>query len=241
MDVIPAIDLCGGKVVRLAQGDYDRLTAYADDAAGVARQFAAAGAKWLHVVDLDAAKSGKLTNTAIVHSICQAVGDQMKVEVGGGLRDQASLDTLAAAGVARMIVGSAALANWKWFESLAATAAYRGRLVLGLDARQGRLAVHGWTQTSQTTAVEVASAVKGWPLAGIVYTDIARDGMLEGVNLQATAGIIAATDVPVIASGGVGSIVDIRHCKRIGCAGVIVGRAYYEGRIDLAEALEVAA
>jgi len=138
------------------------------------------------------------------------------------------------------VVGSAALKDWSWFERLVRRPELAGRIVLGLDARGGRLAAHGWTDQTDVSAVEAASRVRGWPLGGIVYTDIDRDGMLEGVNAAATQAVVQATDVPVIASGGVAGIEDIRRCKEIGCGGVIVGRAYYELRIDLAEAIRVA-
>jgi phosphoribosylformimino-5-aminoimidazole carboxamide ribotide isomerase len=145
-----------------------------------------------------------------------------------------------ACGAERVVVGSAALADWKWFEGLVGRVELAGRIALGLDARGGKLAVLGWREQLQATAIEVAGKTAGWPLGAIVYTDIARDGTLEGVNVEATAGIIAVTDVPVIASGGVGSPNDLAACKKIGCAGVIIGRAYYEGKIDLAEAFRQA-
>ena len=239
MDILPAIDLRGGKVVRLARGDYDRETTYDDDAAAVAGRFVRAGATWIHVVDLDAARTGKPTNTDTVRTVAAAV--DARIELGGGARDTATIESMLAAGVARVVVGSAALKDWAWFERLASRSDLAGVLALGLDARQGRLAVHGWTEQTETLAVDVARRVRGWPLGAIVYTDIARDGMLGGVNIEATADVIAATDVGVIASGGVAAIDDIVRCRQIGCAGAIIGRAYYEGRIDLAEAIEAAA
>ncbi len=238
MDVLPAIDIRGGKVVRLSQGDYGQETAYGDDPSAAAKEFARLGARWLHVVDLDAARSGSPANTEVVRAVRRAVGT--RIELGGGARTQAAIDGMLGLGVDRVVVGSAALGNWKWFEALIHRADLAGRIALGLDARDGRLAVHGWTERIEATAAEVASRVRGWPLAAIVYTDIARDGMLAGVNVPATEKLIHTTDVPVIASGGVASIDDVRRCKAIGCLGVIIGRAYYEGRIDLAEALRVA-
>jgi phosphoribosylformimino-5-aminoimidazole carboxamide ribotide isomerase len=191
------------------------------------------------VVDLDAARTGRPMNTEAVRAVAAAVG--ARIELGGGARDEAAIDAMLALGVQRVVVGSAAVENWAWFERLAARADLAGRLALGLDARKGRLAARGWTRELPTTAVEVASRVKGWPLGAIVYTDILRDGMLSGPNVEATAEIVAATDVPVIASGGVSSLEDVRQCRRIGCAGAIIGRAYYEGRIDLAGAIALAA
>jgi phosphoribosylformimino-5-aminoimidazole carboxamide ribotide isomerase len=238
MEILPAIDLRGGKVVRLAQGDYDRQTTYADDPVSVAKAFVAAGARWIHVVDLDAARTGTPTNTASVAAVAAAV--DARIQLGGGARDEAAIDAMLAGGVARVVVGSAALRDWAWFEGLLARADLAGRLALGLDARGGRVAAQGWTEQLATTAVELARRTRGRPLGAIVYTDISRDGMLGGVNVEATAEIVAATDVPVIASGGVGSLEDVRRCKAIGCAGAIVGRAYYEGAIDLAGAVRAA-
>lgn len=238
MEILPAIDLRGGKVVRLAQGDYDRQTTYADDPVSVAKAFVAAGARWIHMVDLDAARTGTPTNTASVAAVAAAV--DARIQLGGGARDEAAIDAMLAGGVARVVVGSAALRDWAWFEGLLARADLAGRLALGLDARGGRVAAQGWTEQLATTAVELARRTRGRPLGAIVYTDISRDGMLGGVNVEATAEIVAATDVPVIASGGVGSLEDVRRCKAIGCAGAIVGRAYYEGAIDLAGAVRAA-
>jgi phosphoribosylformimino-5-aminoimidazole carboxamide ribotide isomerase len=238
MEVLPAIDLREGQVVRLIRGDYARQKTYSADPASVARAFESAGAAWIHVVDLDAARLGRPCNTAAVAAIRGAVG--VKIELGGGARSEEAIEQLLACGADRVVVGSAALKDWPWFERVARRGDLAGKIVLGLDSRGGLLATHGWTDQTPLGAVEVASRVRGWPLAAIVHTDIDRDAMLQGVNVEGTAEIVAATDVPVIASGGVGGIEDIRRCREIGCAGVIVGRAYYEGRIDLAEAFRVA-
>ncbi len=239
MDILPAIDLLGGKVVRLAQGDYDRQTTYFNDPAAVAETLVSAGAKWLHVVDLDAARSGQFANTPAVRAIRRAV--DAHVELGGGMRDEAAIESMLAEGIDRIVVGSAALKNWPWFEHLLRRRKdLIGKIALGLDTRAGCVAVQGWTEQLTETALDIAERVKGSGLGAIVYTDIARDGMLRGVNVEATADVIAATDVPVIASGGVGSLDDVKRCSQIGCAGVIIGRAYYEGRIDLAEAYALA-
>jgi len=237
MEILPAIDLLGGAVVRLSQGDYDRKTVYSVDPAEVARALAAAGAGWIHVVDLDAARSGKRANQAAIAAIRQAVTVTVKVELGGGIRDDASVAAALGQGIDRVVVGSAAMKDWAWFARLVARAGMAGRIALGLDARGGRVAAQGWTEQLDLTAVELARRVAGWPLGAIIYTDIARDGVGTGVNLDATAELIAATDVGVIASGGVRGLDDLRACRRIGCAGAIVGRAYYEGRLDLAAAV----
>ena len=241
MEILPAIDLCGGKVVRLAQGDYDRQTIYHDDPVAVAKLFVQAGAKWIHVVDLDAARTGTPANAVAVRAVVQAVGADARVELGGGARDTAAVQRMLESGAARVVVGSAAMKDWAWFEVLVARGELAGKLALALDARDGRLAARGWTEQLETSAADLARRARGWPLGAIVYTDIARDGMLSGVNLQATAEIIRATDVPVIASGGISSLDDVRQCARIGCAGAIIGRAWYEGKIDLAEACLAAA
>jgi phosphoribosylformimino-5-aminoimidazole carboxamide ribotide isomerase len=238
MDILPAIDLREGKVVRLAQGDYDRQTTYHDDPVAVANLFVQAGARWIHMVDLDAARTGTPTNVDAIRAVVQAV--DARVELGGGARDTAAVEKMLESGVARVVVGSAAMKNWPWFEALAARDDLAGRLALGLDARNGLLAAHGWTEQLDTSAAEMAARTRGWPLGAIIYTDIARDGMLTGINIEATAEIIQATDVPVIASGGVGNLDDVRRCASIGCAGAIIGRAWYEGKIDLEQACGLA-
>lgn len=238
MEILPAIDLRDGKVVRLTKGDYALQTTYSDDPASVAVSLERAGARWIHVVDLDAARTGRPTNTESVAAIRKAV--RARIELGGGARSDQTVEQYLAAGADRVVVGSAALKDWAWFERLAKRRDLAGKIVLGLDARGGRLAVHGWRDAVEATPAQVAERVRGWPLAAIVYTDIDRDGMLGGPNFQATAEVIAATDVPVIASGGVSSLEDVRRCRQIGCAGAIVGKAYYEGRLDLAEAIAAA-
>jgi len=239
MKILPAIDLRDGKVVRLERGDYDLQTTYGDDPAAIARVFADAGAEWIHIVDLDAAKSGRPTNTGAIAAIRNAV--DIRLELGGGMRDEQTLRLALDAGVDRVIVGSAALKDLQWFEQLVATDDLSGRIVLGLDAREGMLAADGWTTQTECTALEVAQRASDWPLAGIVYTDIARDGMLTGVNITATAELISVTDVPVIASGGVASLDHLLACKEIGCWGAIVGKAWYEGLIDLERACKLTA
>jgi phosphoribosylformimino-5-aminoimidazole carboxamide ribotide isomerase len=239
MDVLPSIDLREGEVVRLTRGDYSRQTTYSDDPAAVAQRFERAGARWIHVVDLDAARTGIPANTAAIRAIRQAV--KASIQVGGGARNEEAIAALLGEGVGRVVVGSAALENWPWFERLIARGDLAGRLALALDAREGRLATRGWTHRLEATAPDVAARTSGSGLAAIVYTDISRDGTLAGVAVEATAGVMAVTDVPVIASGGVRSLDDVRACMRIGCAGVIIGKACYEGGIDLARACELAA
>jgi phosphoribosylformimino-5-aminoimidazole carboxamide ribotide isomerase len=241
MVILPAIDLRDGQVVRLLKGDYARQKTYADDPSATAEGFLRDGARWVHVVDLDAARSGKPGNLESLRGILAvARSGGAKVQFGGGVRDRASIDSLLDEGADRLVIGSAALKNWAWFEQLLGEADLPGRLALGLDAREGRVAAEGWTEQLETTAVELAGRVGGSGLGAIVYTDIARDGMLSGVNVEATAEIVGATDVPVIASGGLSSVEDVRACRDAGCAGAILGRAMYEGKLTLSAALRAA-
>lgn len=243
MDLLPAIDLRGGQVVRLLRGDYDRQTTYGDAPAEQAKVFLDAAARWIHVVDLDAARSGELTNTEHIRAICQLAAQRGAfVECGGGVRDTDRVRMLLDLGVQRLVIGSAAMKDWPWFESLLADASIPSeRLALGLDARDGRLAAEGWTEQLDLLAMDLARQVSGSGLGAIVYTDIARDGMLAGVNVDATAQMVRATDVPVVASGGVTTLEDIRLCREVGCGGAILGKALYEEKIDLRDALAAAA
>ncbi len=238
MDILPSIDLRDGAVVRLARGDYDLQTTYSDDPVSVAHKFVDAGTRWIHVVDLDAARTGELKNFDLVRDLVQSV--DARIELGGGARSAEVIERMLEAGVARVVVGSGALRDWDWFEQLVQQGDMDGKIALGLDARQGKLAADGWTQQTDLNATHIAARTRGWDLGAIIYTDIARDGMLEGVDLEITSRIVQTTDVAVIASGGVTSLADVEGCKRIGCEGAIIGRAYYEGRIDLAEAIRIA-
>jgi phosphoribosylformimino-5-aminoimidazole carboxamide ribotide isomerase len=193
----------------------------------------------VHIVDLDGAAQGRPVQTDLIAAIAQAAG--VDVEAGGGVRGTADVDRLLAAGVARVVVGTRAIEDWDWFSSLAADANYAGKLVLALDARDGLVATRGWTQTSGRAAVDIARQVSDWKLAAILYTDVSRDGMLQGPNLIHTRRLAEAGNVPVIASGGVGSLEHIRQLTALPIFGVIVGRSLYEGTVVLKEAIEVAA
>lgn len=239
MEVLPAIDLRDGCVVRLSQGDFDRQKTYSQDPSAVAAEFASLGATWIHVVDLDAAKTGTPANTEAIAAI-RLAAPGVKIELGGGARSCETVEFMLANLADRVVIGSAAMKDWAWFERLACRDDLAGRIALGLDARDGLISVDGWTKEVNSRPIEIALKVKGWPLGAIIYTDIARDGMLSGVNLDVTGEVVSATDVPVIASGGVSSLKDIIDCKAIGCGGVIIGRAYYEGKIDLGEAIKSA-
>jgi len=233
--IVPSIDLRGGRVVRLKQGDYAHQLNYHVDPVETARSFAAEGAKWMHVVDLDGAKEGRPVQTDLISRLAKTPG--LSVQAGGGIRQTEDIDRLLGAGVQRVVVGTRAMEDWKWFESLAHEPAYAQKIILAVDAKDGQIAVRGWTRTSSRSAVDVARQVSDWPLAAILYTDVAKDGMLQGPNIEQTRAIAEAGKVPVIASGGVGSIEHIRQLRQLPIWGVIVGRSLYEGKVDLAEAI----
>lgn len=234
MEVIPAIDLRGGRCVRLRQGDYARETVFDADPAAVAGRFEAEGALRIHLVDLDGAREGRPVNIEAVRAILARV--QVPCQLGGGVRDEATVRAWLDGGVERVIIGTQALKDPAWFRALVAKSP--GRIVLGLDARDGRVATEGWLDVSSVEAAELAEQFDDLPLAAVVYTDIARDGMLEGPNLAATEALARRLRAPVIASGGVGSLEDLARLARLPVAGCIVGRALYEGRFRLSEALE---
>lgn len=233
-ELYPAIDLRDGKVVRLLQGDYAQQTTYGDDPVAVALGFAEAGAPWIHVVDLDAARSGSPVNRPVVAAIAAAVAGRARVQTGGGVRSVGDAQALADAGVARVVMGSAAVAD----PSLVELAARVVDVAVGLDHRGGEIAVHGWTEGS---GVSLDDALGWFPsAAAFVITDIARDGMLGGPDVDGLAAAAAATRIPVIASGGVATLDDVAVLGRVaGIAGVITGKALYEGRFTVAEALAV--
>ncbi len=237
--IVPSVDLRGGQVVRLKQGDYARQVTYAVDPLDVARSYAAAGAQWMHIVDLDGAKEGRPVQTDLITKMIAASG--LKVQVGGGIRGTDDVQRLLDAGASRVVVGTHAMENWPWFQQLVQAPAYDQKIVLALDAKSGVVATRGWTHASGKLAVNVAAEVSDWPLAAILYTDVSKDGMLQGPNLQHTQRLAEAGKVPVIASGGVGNIIHIQQLTTIGVWGVIVGRSLYEGTLDLKEALRVAA
>lgn len=237
MEILPAIDLYQGKCVRLVQGRYDRLIEYESDPVEVAERFRNAGATWLHVVDLEAARIGTLANLDALRRIA-ATG--ARVEFGGGVRDEAAIEAALEAGAERIIVGTRALEDWAWFREIVFRPAYYRRLSLGLDARLGKLAVQGWTRQTERTSIEVAEAVHDWPLAGLVYTDITRDGMLLGPNIELISQFARIATVPVIASGGITDLDDVRRLSQLRLAGMVIGRALYENTIDLKRALAVA-
>lgn len=236
MEIWPAIDLRGGKCVRLKQGDYARETVFGDDPAAMARHWVELGAERLHLVDLDGAKEGRPGNLESIGAIVQAVG--VPCELGGGIRSEESIRGLLDLGISRLVIGTLALKEPDWFTAMCR--AFPGKLVLGIDAREGRVATDGWLETSSLAAVELARRFSSEPIAAIVYTDIATDGMMAGPNLEAMAEMQRAADVPVVASGGVTRLDDVVRLARVPMAGCIIGRALYEGTIDLPEAIRAA-
>lgn len=229
MIIYPAIDLRAGQCVRLRQGDFQQETVYSDDPGEMALHWQRQGAQALHVVDLDGAKSGKPVNLDALRSIRQAVS--IPIQVGGGLRTEADLNTLFALGIDRAILGSRACQQPEWLALMAQR--YPERILLGLDAKNGRVATEGWLEVSQVSAVTLARQAALSPLAGIIYTDIAKDGMMEGPNWEGLAEMIHAVSLPIIASGGVTTIDDVRRLRTMNLAGCIIGRALYEKTIDL--------
>lgn len=237
-ELIPAIDLLNGRCVRLSQGKYDEATVYGEDPAAVAAEFARHSIRRLHVVDLDGARAGEPRNRASVERIVAMMGD-VPVQLGGGLRDLASIEASLAAGIGRVVLGTVALRE----PDLVREAARRfpERVAVGIDAVDGQVAVEGWVEASDAAAGEVAKRFEDAGVAAIIYTDISRDGMLTGPNLEATVELAESVEIPVIASGGVSSEDDVLRAAELaprGISGVIVGRALYTGAVDLGRTLE---
>jgi phosphoribosylformimino-5-aminoimidazole carboxamide ribotide isomerase len=241
IDFLPAIDLRGGKAVRLVQGDFSRETIFADDPLAVARGFASAGARWLHVVDLDGARAGHLVHGAVIRAIVAETG--LAVELGGGIRDDDSAATALSWGVSRVVVGTAAFDRPEWFRALVRR--YPGRVALGVDARAGRVAVQGWLAETDIGISDAVALANDAGAAALIFTEIRRDGAMQGPDLVALGEVLAAARVPVIASGGVHCLDDLRRLRALSdrgpLAGVIVGRAVYDKAIDVAAALAVLA
>jgi phosphoribosylformimino-5-aminoimidazole carboxamide ribotide isomerase len=236
--LFPAIDLKDGEAVRLQQGDMARATVFHRDPAQQARSFEAQGFEYLHIVDLDGAFAGKPVNAAAVERILAAV--RIPVQLGGGIRDRATIEGWLGKGVTRVIIGTAAVRDPALVKAAAKT--FPGRVAVGLDARDGKVAVQGWAESSELSVLDIARRFEDAGVAAIVYTDIARDGMLKGLNVDGTIALADAVSIPVIASGGLASLDDIRallapRAKKL--AGAIAGRALYDGRLDAAAALKL--
>lgn len=233
MIVYPAIDIRGGRCVRLVEGDFARETTYDADPADAARRWVAAGAEWLHVVDLDGALAGRPVNVDAISAIARAA--DIPIQLGGGLRSTADVAAVAALGVTRMILGTAAVRDADLVTRL--VAGYGDRIAIGLDARDGNLAAAGWLEQTDVRAVDVAGELCAAGVRHVVYTDIRRDGTLAGPNLAALTEIVRIAGERVIASGGIGRPDDVDAVRDLGTSGVIIGRALYDGRVDLAEAI----
>ncbi|HEV3344157.1 MAG TPA: 1-(5-phosphoribosyl)-5-[(5-phosphoribosylamino)methylideneamino]imidazole-4-carboxamide isomerase [Pirellulales bacterium] len=236
MQIWPAIDVRGGKCVRLQQGDYRRETVFSEDPLAMARHWVELGAERLHLVDLDGARDGRPINADCIRAIIEGV--QVPCQLGGGIRDEATIARWLETGISRLVIGTRALREPDWFRRMCGR--FPQRLVLGLDARAGRVAAEGWLETSDVAATELAQSYAAEPLAAIIYTDIATDGMLGGPNLEAMKALRAAVGLPIVASGGVTRKADIAALAEIPVEGCIIGRALYEGVLSLADALAAA-
>ncbi len=234
MIIYPAIDIIGGKCVRLQQGSYSEVTVFGDSPVDMARKWESLGAEYLHVVDLDGARSGKSENAEIIKQIAKTL--KIPVQIGGGIRNLETIETYLSGGLSRVILGTSAVNNREMLVS--ALKEYKDKIAVGIDAKDGKVAIHGWEKTSDFTAVEFAREVESLGTKTIIYTDISRDGMLKGPNLQAMKEMADSVALNVIASGGVSKLTDIVDLKQTGVSGVIVGKALYTGNVNLKEAIE---
>ncbi|MDO4584369.1 MAG: 1-(5-phosphoribosyl)-5-[(5-phosphoribosylamino)methylideneamino]imidazole-4-carboxamide isomerase [Planctomycetia bacterium] len=231
MQILPAIDLRGGKCVRLRQGDYRQETVFGENPAEMAQHWVSQGGTFLHLVDLDGAKDGKPGNLDAIRAILQAV--DIPCELGGGIRSEETIREMLDLGLNRLVIGTLALRNPAWFREMCEKFPYR--LVLGIDAKEGWVATDGWLEVSRQGAVDLARQYEDLPLAAIIYTDIATDGMMAGANVPAMREMKEAVSIPIVASGGVTTLDDVEALERVGLDGCIIGRALYEGTIDLRE------
>ncbi|MGD0089218.1 MAG: 1-(5-phosphoribosyl)-5-[(5-phosphoribosylamino)methylideneamino] imidazole-4-carboxamide isomerase [Planctomycetota bacterium] len=245
MLIIPAVDIKDGKAVRLRQGLAEQQTVYDADPVHAARRWAEAGAKRIHVVDLDGAFEGQPRNRELTLAILRALrppsqgtARRIEIEIGGGLRDAAAVSAFLDAGAARCVLGTKALDDRAFLTDLAAR--YPGRINAGLDARDGRLVTQGWVQQSATLATDLVRSLAGLPLGEVIYTDIERDGMLSGPNLKRLEEMKKASPFPLIASGGISALDHVRACRALGCFGAIVGKAFYDGALEIREAMAAA-
>ncbi len=233
MNIIPAIDLIGGKAVRLQKGDYDKVTVYSDDPAAVAAEFCRVGASFLHLVDLDGAKSGNADNLETIKKIVAST--DMSVEVGGGIRSMEVIDLYARVGVDRIILGTAAVKDPELLR--AAVARYGSKIAVGVDIKDGMVAVNGWTETVQKSCEEFCRELEAIGVETVICTDISKDGMLSGTNLELYEELSRKFKINIVASGGVSSLDDIRALKQMNIWGAILGKALYTGAVDLGDAL----
>ena len=238
MLIIPAIDLKDGRCVRLKQGDMATATVFSDDPVAMAKVWAAQGAKRLHIVDLNGAVAGRPKNEKVIREMIAAVGEQVPIQVGGGIRDLDTIESYLDAGVTYIVVGTAAVKNPGFLSD--ACYAFPGHIIAGLDAKDGKVAVEGWSKLTGHDVVDLAKKYEEYGIEALIYTDIGRDGMMSGVNIDATLRLAQATKTPIIASGGLNSVEDIQAvCTRLvpeGVIGAIAGRALYEGKLELKSA-----
>jgi len=235
--IIPAIDLKDGRCVRLKQGDMSTATVFSDDPVAMARHWAAEGAKRLHVVDLNGAVAGRPKNEKVIRDIVAAVGEKLQIQLGGGIRDLDTIESYIDAGVSLVVIGTAAVKNPGFLSD--AAYAFPGHIIAGLDAKDGKVAVEGWSKMTGHDVVDLAKKYEEFGVEALIYTDIGRDGMMSGVNIEATLKLAQAIKTPIIASGGLSSIKDVEAvCKLVpeGIIGAIAGRALYEGKLDLKKA-----
>ena len=238
MLIIPAIDLKDGRCVRLQQGDMSTATVFGDDPVAMARHWAAQGARRLHIVDLNGAVAGRPTNEKVIREMIKAVGATMPIELGGGIRDLDTIENYLDAGVAYVIIGTAAVKNPGFLSD--ASYAFPGHIIAGLDAKDGKVAVEGWSKLTGHDVIDLAKKYQEYGIEAQIYTDIGRDGMMSGINIEATLKLAQAIKIPIIASGGLNSIKDVEAvCQKLmpeGVIGAITGRALYEGKIDFKKA-----
>ena len=238
MLLIPAIDLKDGHCVRLKQGDMDDVTVFSEDPAAMARHWLAQGARRLHLVDLNGAVAGKPKNEAVIKAITAAVGDDIPVQLGGGIRDLDTIERYLDDGITYVIIGTAAVKNPGFLHD--ACGAFPGHIIVGLDAKDGKVATDGWSKMTGHDVVDLAKKFEDYGVEAVIYTDIGRDGMLSGVNIEATVRLAQALRIPVIASGGIANLKDIKALKAMeadGVIGAIAGRAIYEGKLDFKKAV----
>lgn len=234
MQIIPAIDLIDNKCVRLIQGDYNQKTIFNDDPLQVAKDFVNSGASLVHIVDLDGAKAGQIINTKTIQSLCD---NSIPIEVGGGIRTDESISMLLSLGVKRVILGSIAVTNQEFLKD--AIKKYgKEKIVLGLDCKGDYVSIHGWQNESQIKCIDLLDVFKSYGGETVIYTDISKDGMMSGANIDELKKLVVS-GLKIIASGGVSSLDEVKKCKEIGCAGAIIGKAYYLGKINIADAINI--
>ncbi len=235
MQIWPAIDLLGGKAVRLTKGDYEQVKVYFENPAQILSYFEKAGAQRLHLVDLDGARDGKMSNYDTIRRL--VLDSQLQIEVGGGIRTEERIKAYLDLGVSRVILGTAAAENFPFLQAMVEK--YQGKIVVGVDAKDGKVALHGWKNVTEITALEFCKKLEAIGVAAIIYTDISKDGGLKGTNLPLYQTLTRELSIPIVASGGITYLEEIQQLKEMGLTGAIVGKALYEGKLDLKEVLKM--